>query len=359
MKFGFTIPPVGPRDRSDSENYRKIIEDCRYGVELGFDAAWALEHHFTPYFPTPDTLFFLSHVAAHCPTLGLGTCVIVLPWHHPLRVTEQIAMLNAFTDAPLYLGLGRGTARSEFERLQVDMTKTRQQFREMSEIIMLGLQGKPFSYEGEIYQFPETLIRPHVRDRSAINLYGAIGSPGSAEVMADIGLPLIHTSNFPDHMTKSIQETWEARWKTHNHPPVSNDNPIHANPTIVAETDEEALDLGREFYPKFAQIQMDHYETKADYWKDVPSFEVHSKFFSNLGKMTQQGPDLEKYLEHQLIGSPETIIKRIEAMRDNLNVRHVVSGHFMFEMADDIRRRSMRLFAERVIPHFREKRQSA
>ena len=168
MKFGFTIPPVGTHGRSDADNYDAVIADCRLGQELGYDSAWALEHHFSPYFPTPDTMLYLAHIAARCPGLGLGTCVIVLPWHHPLRVAEQIAMLNILSQGTLYLGLGRGTARYEFDRLGVDMTQTRTQFTEAIEIIRLGLSGEPFTYEGEIYQIPETIIRPRLRDRSAI-----------------------------------------------------------------------------------------------------------------------------------------------------------------------------------------------
>lgn len=354
MKFGFTIPPVGPADRSDAGNYAALVEDCKIGHELGYDAAWALEHHFTPYYPTPDTLLFLSHVAAHCPGMGLGTCVIVLPWHHPLRVAEQIAMLNALTDGTLYLGLGRGTARSEFDRLGVDMTETRPRFAEAVQIIRQGLRGEPFSFEGEFYRFPETVLRPYVRDAAAIKLYGAIGSPASAEVMADLGLSLIHTSNFPDRLTESIIRRWRERCQEIGRPIDDREGyPIHANPTIVAETDEEARDLGRYFYPRFARIQMEHYETDADYWKDVPGYEAFSKMFANLGKLAQEGEDLEDYLDHQLVGSPETVIRRIEQLRDRLNIRHIICGHFQFEMEDELRRRSLRLFAERVIPHFR------
>ena len=354
MKFGFSVPPVGPLGRSDTDNYAKAIEDCKLGHRLGYDSAWALEHHFTPYYPTPDTMLYLAHLAAQCPGLGLGTAVIVLPWHHPLRITEQIAMLNALTRGTLYLGLGRGTARYEFDRLGVDMTETRDRFREAVEIINLGLSGEPFSYEGRYYQIPTTEIRPHIRDRKAICLFGAIGSPASAEIMADLGLPLIHTSNFPDHLTVAIVKKWKERCREHGFPTEDMGFPIHANPTIVAETDGEARDLARYYYPRFAKVQMEHYETEADYWKDVPGYEVFSKMFANLKKMTEQGPALEKYLDNQLVGSPETVIRRIEVLRDNLDIQHIVCGHFTYEMGDDLRRRSLRMFAERVIPHFRK-----
>jgi alkanesulfonate monooxygenase SsuD/methylene tetrahydromethanopterin reductase-like flavin-dependent oxidoreductase (luciferase family) len=353
MKFGFTAPPVGPADRSDAENYAKVIADCRLGHELGYDAVWALEHHFTPYFPTPDPMLFLSHIAAHCPGLGLGTCVIVLPWHHPLRISEQIAMLNLLSEGTLYLGLGRGSARYEYDRLGVDMTETRDRFREIVEIIQHSLAGKPFSYEGRYFSFPETQVRPHLRDRKAIKLYGAIGSPESAEIMAELGLSLIHTSNFPDHVTAATIGRWRECAAGQPIAQGVPDFPIHGHPTIVADTDEEAIELARHYYPHFIRVQMQHYETAADYWKDTASFEFHSKMFANLAKLTKPGPDLEKTLKLQLVGSPETVIRRIETLRDELGIGHIITAHFLYEMEDDLRHRSLRMFAERVIPHFR------
>ncbi len=262
-------------------------------------------------------------------------------------------MVNVLTEGTLYLGLGRGSARYEYERLGVDMTETRGRFKETVEILQHALAGKPFSYEGQHFRFPETQIRPHLRDPAAVKLYGAIGSPESAEIMADLGLSLIHTSNFPDHHVANIVERWRARAAGQPIAEGPLDFPIHGHPTIVAETDEEALELARHYYPHFIRVQMAHYETAADYWKDTASYEFHSKMMGNLKKLTQPGPELEKTLKLQLVGSPETVIRRIETMRDNMNIGHVVSAHFLYEMDDDLRHRSLRLFAERVIPHFR------
>ncbi|HUJ76542.1 MAG TPA: LLM class flavin-dependent oxidoreductase, partial [bacterium] len=70
MKFGFASTPVGPRGYDDGQLYREAIEDTRLGHALGYDSAWALEHHFTPYFPQPDLAVYLANIAAQCPGLG-------------------------------------------------------------------------------------------------------------------------------------------------------------------------------------------------------------------------------------------------------------------------------------------------
>jgi len=353
MKFGFTIPPVGPREYDDAANYRQSVEDARHGQALGYDSVWVLEHHFTPYFPHPDLMVVLSHLAAACPGMGLGTAVIVVPWHQPLRLTEQIAMLSLLSQGELYLGLGRGTARYEFERLGVNMEDTREIFRETVEIILKGLAGEPFAYEGKHFRFPETLVRP-IADRSRVRLYGAIGSPASAQVMADLGLPIMHTSNFPDAKAAEIVETWREGRGITEQEVIDTGMPIHCNPCIVAPTDVEARELAHYYYPRFARVQMDHYETGEDYWKDIPGYQVHSRFFANLARMVEDHDFRDKYLDTQLVGSPDTIIRRLEVMRKTVKIGHVICGHAQFEMEQSLRRRSMQLFAQEVIPHFRQ-----
>ena len=109
-KIGFMMTAVGADGDDDQSWYRQLIGDAELGASLGFDAGWIVEHHFSNYQPTPNTLLMLAHIAARCPTLGLGTAVIVTPWHQPLRLAEEIAMLSLLTKAPLRIGLGRGNA---------------------------------------------------------------------------------------------------------------------------------------------------------------------------------------------------------------------------------------------------------
>ncbi|MCZ6556658.1 MAG: LLM class flavin-dependent oxidoreductase [SAR324 cluster bacterium] len=355
MKFGFGTAPVGPKGASDEQVYAQSIVDCELGVELGYDSAWALEHHFTPYFFQPDTIVYMSHLAARFPTLGLGTCVIVLPWQHPLRLAGQIAMLNNLSQGDLYLGIGRGTARYEFERLGVDMAETRPRFKESLEIVRLALKGEPFEYRGEIFNIPETQVRPRASHPERIHFYGAIGSPASAEIMADLGIPILQGTNFPDMYAARFVEEWKARAKQVGLATENVELPVMALPTIVAESDAEALKLANIYYPIFIRVQMDHYETAADHWKDIPGYEQFSRMFANLAKLKEPGPDLDKFLELQLVGSPDTVVRRLQVMRDTFDVGHVACVFGTYEMEYEIRRRSMRLFAEHVIPHFRRK----
>ena len=149
LKFGFVVAPVGEKGLDDGALYQEVIADCKLGQSLGYDSAWMLEHHFSDYFPTPSPLLFMSHVAAHCPGLSFGSSVIVAPWHHPLRLLGEISMLSNLTDGDLFIGIGRGTAKMEYDAFNVNMEHARGRLRETLDILRLGLTGDEFDYEGE------------------------------------------------------------------------------------------------------------------------------------------------------------------------------------------------------------------
>src|SRR3977135_741727 len=108
--FGVQIGAVDADGATDHAMYGEAVGDSRLAQALGFDAVWLVEHHFSDYYPTPNPLMFLSHIAAACPGLGLGTAVMVLPWYDPLRLAEDVAMLATLSQGELHIGMGRGTA---------------------------------------------------------------------------------------------------------------------------------------------------------------------------------------------------------------------------------------------------------
>src|SRR5262249_61833494 len=104
--------------------------------QLGFESIWGVEHHFTDYTMCPDVLQYLTYFAAKTETLGLGSMVVVLPWHDPLRVAEQVTMLDDMSKGRVILGLGRALGRVEFEGFGVDMNESREIFVESAEMLL-------------------------------------------------------------------------------------------------------------------------------------------------------------------------------------------------------------------------------
>ncbi|MFP6835191.1 MAG: LLM class flavin-dependent oxidoreductase, partial [Pseudomonadales bacterium] len=99
----------------DQEVYAQELAMARAAEPMGFDSVWSVEHHFTDYTMVPDVTQFLSYMAACTERVQLGSMVIVLPWHDPVRVAEEVAVLDHVSDGRVILGIGRGLGRIEFE----------------------------------------------------------------------------------------------------------------------------------------------------------------------------------------------------------------------------------------------------
>src|SRR5207244_2568936 len=124
---------------SDEEVWDEELRLARLAADLGFDVLWSVEHHFNDYSFCPDNLQLMAYLAAVCPDVDLGTAAVILPWHDPLRVAEQVSVLDLLSRGRLRLGIGRGLARREFEAFRGTMDESRGRFDEAAEMILRGL----------------------------------------------------------------------------------------------------------------------------------------------------------------------------------------------------------------------------
>src|SRR5690348_2304560 len=120
--------------RTDRNVYRNELRFGDMAEPLGFESVWGVEHHFTDYTMCPNVLQFLTFIAGRTRHIQLGSMVVVLPWHDPLRVAEEVAMLDNLSDGRLIFGMGRGLGRVEFEGFRVPMDESRARFIESAEM---------------------------------------------------------------------------------------------------------------------------------------------------------------------------------------------------------------------------------
>jgi len=347
VRFAVQIGAVDDEGASDAHMYAEAIGDARHAQELGFDSVWLVEHHFSDYYPTPNPLVFLSHIAAACPGLGLGTGVMVLPWYDPVRFAEDVAMLATLAKGRLDIGMGRGTAKLEYDAMRVPMAEGRERFRECWEVAQLALRGEPFTYQGDFIQIERPIkLRPVLDKDREVNFFGAIGSPASAEIMAELGLPPLSLAQFPDHMLIKILSRWRARSQECGY---STDVtlPVSAK-CFIGDTTDDAREEARGHLARFYRLQAEHYGTDTTPWGDIPGYEQFAKIFANMklmGDPTQNDPILDR----NLVGSPEDVARRINELRaigfDYFIVSNATAG-----VGREPRHRMMRRFAEEVIP---------
>jgi len=352
VEFGFVASAADAPGTPDHELYRTVLDDVEYHAELGYTTAWLIEHHFSDYFPTPSPLLLASHIAARFPELSLGTCVLVTPWYQPLRLAGEIAMLSLLTDQSLHLGLGRGTAKYEFDAFGLDMSESRQRFQEAWEILSLALRSEPFSYQGTYLQVPKRItVRPRVAGISSdrIHFYGAIGSPGSAEVMARLGLPPICTTIGDLDTQARILRSWESAAAASGTATADGTRPIMIN-CIVADTDAEAVRLAQEYMPRFMQAQVDHYTPDEVDWEKLESYRAWKGQFAGMKAKTNPA-NIPAWADYQLVGSPDTVARKtaryIEAGFNHIFVHAATPG-----VPATVRREWTERFAREVAPRF-------
>src|ERR1041384_2278403 len=126
----WVVASYGWENCSDDRVWDEEIRLARLAADLGFDCLWSAEHHFNDYSFVPDNLQLMSSLPAACPNIDLGTAAVIIPWHDPLRVAEQAAVLDLLSKGRLRLGLGRGLARREFGAVRLSMGESRERLDE-------------------------------------------------------------------------------------------------------------------------------------------------------------------------------------------------------------------------------------
>jgi len=169
MKFAlFILASWLEKDTSaQSRIYDEALEQVEFAEELGFDSVWVAEHHSSRYGIFPSLTPILSYMAARTKKIRIGTGVSVLPFHNPIRLAEEAAMLDLLSHGRLEFGVGRGSADYEYGNFKVEFDSRDERTREVLDII-LGLWTTPeFSYNGKYHQIekltiaPTTLQQPH------------------------------------------------------------------------------------------------------------------------------------------------------------------------------------------------------
>src|SRR3954451_15227460 len=127
-----------------------------------FYALLPVEHHFSPYAQTTNPLQYLAYFAGKTKRIGMGTMVVVIPWHHPLRIAEELVTLQYMlgTERDLTIGFGRGAARREYGGFGIPQGESKERFDEGYKIIERALSQERFSYDGQFYTIPDVSQRP-------------------------------------------------------------------------------------------------------------------------------------------------------------------------------------------------------
>src|SRR2546430_2997094 len=191
MKVGIAVNMLTKEGLSDAAVSAEHLAFGDLAEPLGFDSLFALEHHFTGYAMSPSPTQLLSYFAGRTKRITLGTAVIVLPWHDPVRVAEEIALLDVLSGGRCLFGFGRGAASAEYAGFRIPMEEARPRFVEAARVVVKALTDEVFEWDGEFFKIPRMSIRPRPISHPERRFYASSVSPESAEIMAKLGFGVL------------------------------------------------------------------------------------------------------------------------------------------------------------------------
>jgi len=348
MKVG--VSPVFQRigfARSDYEVYRNELALADLVEPLGFDSIWTTEHHFTDYEMIPSPLQFLTYMAGRTKRIRLGTMVVVIPWHDPLRVAEEISVLENLSGGRMILGIGRGLGRVEFEGFRVPMDKSRPIFNEHAENILNSLESGYFESDGDWSKVPRRALRPAPFDSFQGRTFIAGISPETVPLAVKHGAGmLVIPSKSWGEVTgdlKRFEETWSAERPTDPRP-----RPLAVAFTYVDKDAKRAADIAGSHIGAYWNSVLDHYEIRQTRFDQVAGYS-HYKGMSDAAN-ADADQVVRNFVDQMMWGTPEQVLEKIDWLRATLDISTLIC-HFSFTgMPYELADRSMRLFAEEVLP---------
>lgn len=348
VDFGFLASPADAPGVPDANMYANLLDGCAFHRDLGYRTAWFIEHHFSDYYPCPAPMLSMAHVAARFPDLALGTCVLVTPWYEPLRLAGELAMLTNMTEQKLYIGLGRGTAKYEYDAFGVDMVQARDRFAEIWHVLDLAMSGERFTYHGAYVEVSTPVrVRPTpVRER--IDFFGAIGSVASTKVIAELGLAPICTSF--GTQTPDLLSAWEAAAiAAGTRDTTAKLRPLLVN-VIVADTDEKAIEEAKRYMPAFMEAQVRHYGAHVVDIASIRGYEAWTATFEGWKRLCDPA-NIPKWTKAQIIGSAETCRAKVQEFAD-AGFDHIILHTVTPGAPRAVQQRWAERFAREVAPRF-------
>lgn len=338
------------KSRSDRAVYADDLTLVDAVEPLGYESVWAVEHHFTDYTICPDPYQFLSYCAGRTTTAKLGSMVVVLPWHDPLRVAEEISMLDNLSGGRVVLGIGRGAGKVEFDGFRQSMEDSRPRFVEAASAVLEALESGFIEADGEFVKQPRTPIRPAPFETFRGRTYAAAVSPESSRIMAKLGIGILVIPQKPWDAVEAELGAYRDLFRATNGaeaPP-----PVTAGWVFCDEDKERAAEMAVKYIGGYWQTVLEHYQFAGEHLKNMKGYEYYGKFAEAIAR---HGADAatQFFVDLQIWGTPKMCYERIREISDRTGADSFVGVFSYAGMPITEAQRNMRLFAEAVAPRLK------
>lgn len=326
MKVG-VLQFFGWRDRSIplEDVYTRALDRIAVMDQTGYDAVWLAEHHFSGYSVCPSVHVMGTHVAARTQNLRIGTAVTLAAFYHPLRIAEEIALLDVLSEGRVNWGAGRGFDPREFAVFGVPPAESAERFRESVEIVLAAWTNERLTYQGRFHHYEDVEVLPKPRQRPHPPVWVAATSPGAVLWAAEQGHTILmdpHSSH--PEISRKLRGYREGLEKA-GHPVEGRQIPM-GRLVAVAETDAQAEEIAR----RGAKWTAGSYLPK----EALASFREDGK---------QMDP-VDHYLSDVVIhGCPERVVDILARLEEEMPLDYL--------LLSPLSEKTFGLFTDRVLPH--------
>jgi alkanesulfonate monooxygenase SsuD/methylene tetrahydromethanopterin reductase-like flavin-dependent oxidoreductase (luciferase family) len=342
MRCGLFTELQCPQGRQESQLYDELLEQIVQAETLGFHAMWMAELHFHRRFSILSAPLLTAAAAAQrTQRLRLGIAVNLLPLHHPVRLAEEGAVLDVLSHGRLDFGVGRGHPfPGVYENFRIAPEESRERFAEALDILLGAWRREPFSYHGRYFQVSDLSVVPKPIQQPHPPLFVAAGSPETYAATGQRGLGILVPGHVQpmEALRENLPRYWEAG-RTSGHEErlgVTFLIPIYvADHQRQAEAEPEPHVMY--YYSVLGGLLSGEFPE---------SYQRYGESRRRLGTLTYDAIRRER----AIFGEPSYCLERLHQIREALGVQQIMAWMNIGGLPHDKVIRSMRLFAERVLP---------
>jgi alkanesulfonate monooxygenase SsuD/methylene tetrahydromethanopterin reductase-like flavin-dependent oxidoreductase (luciferase family) len=353
MQFGWLTLALSPSPDEDAIRIDDQIEQVCAAEALGFSDVWLTEHYFTGESVYNDALLFASALTQRTTRIRIGFAVIQMPFHHPVRLAVQLALLDNLSKGRIDVGIGKGTLYNEYEFVGHGMRSddSRLRMTEAIDVLERAWRESPLVYEGKYFNLRVPELRPKPVQQPGPPLWRSVISPGSFAECGRLGIPIL-TARLPVERIKERWASYEAGLIEGGHDEKTREKLLSQaalwRNVHVAESDAQAED---EVSMLLLRTRAHMMHVRHDY--NPADFHIDPVMLNPWTNPAVDDAEALKFIlaTGTLYGSPARVREQVAELRD-VGVRHLLCQTGFGDMSHEQNLLSMRRFGEQVMPAF-------
>jgi alkanesulfonate monooxygenase SsuD/methylene tetrahydromethanopterin reductase-like flavin-dependent oxidoreductase (luciferase family) len=346
MLFGVALNLTARPGVDDAVTVRAHLALADLVESLGFDSAFVTEHHFSDYALTPSPIQILTYLSGRTRRILLGTAVVVVPWHHPIRLAEEMLLLDALSHGRAVFGVGRGSSPDEYAGLSVPAADSERLFTEGLTTVMdkLANTERP------------PVLRPRREPSSQIPFYTASATGACGRTAARLGLGLLLSGQVPPDTLRAqvnAYHTAVAAEGTSCPPPI----------LLILATSrphgQDAVDIAAHYLEADWALVDRHYRYTRARVSATPGYQAHrvveEEFIALAADPELRRRTIMGLVAGQAIGSAAECVNKVMELCSVTGARHLIFEFGYGGMPIDVVQENMIDFAEVVLPMLRRR----